>query len=205
MKLHDMSLSLLTLSTLTSFCYANDQTKSVPRGLDPQLRGEWYRCIEDTVDSSVIQSYEETMDFQEDGTVENYYKFFRDDACEVDLTDQDREALAKEMKSILGDEDELEEMLLAASVDGFSYLARYQTAVLPNEIAALDITYEDDEDEEYEATEYLAYKFIGGELFVTESCDADDIAAELCSKAAGDSPKNRATDFEDLIPYVKLQ
>lgn len=204
MNLHKFSISLMTLSSFTTFCYAKERPRSDLRNTDQQLLGEWYRCIEDSVDSSVIKSYEETMTFQKDGTVENYYKFFKDDACEEDLTEDDRETLTSEMKDILGEGDELDEMLLAASAEGFSYLASYQTSVTRDGLAALDITYEDDEDEDYEATEYLAYKFVGSELFVSESCDESDVEEGICPKVVGDSPENRSIRFDDVISYEKL-
>ncbi len=130
--------------------------------------------------------------------MENYYKIFKDDVGEEDPGEEDKEALSREMKDLLGEGDELDRMLLATSAEAFRHLGHSQNS--GNSLSSLEITDQDDEDEEDEVSGYLAYKFVGRELFRSEPMDANESEDTISPKLVGDSQGKR-TNSLDLVVF----
>ncbi len=131
--------------------------------------------------------------------MDNYYKIFKEDAGEEDLGEEDKETLSREMKDLLGEGDELDRMLLATSAEAFRHLGGSPDTGSRDSVFTQDITDQDDEDEEYEDNGYLAYKFLGRELFRSESTDANEGDEAKSPRLVGDSQGHRTTRFEDFI------
>ncbi len=93
--------------------------------------------------------------------MENYYRFFKDEVSDEDSGDEDDEAVTAALREFIGDGTELKKLLLAASGSAMREGAEP----------------EPEDEQDWEAPEYLAYALTGRDPFAADHLESQDVEA----------------------------
>jgi hypothetical protein len=158
-----------------------------------QLIGLWTQCSTEGLDATEAPLAAHLTSFMIDGsTFKAEVKGFKDKECKTPLVQADVDAYqpAGEFKSYLQE-----------TVTGIKSSFKYTLGkVDANGIATLDLL----SDELSVAPIYLNVKFQGDLIFLSKTCDEDDVKSNVCKAVNSNRADNRATEFE-TEGYTKVK
>ncbi len=163
------------------------------------LPGIWTQCTERVVPETSVLSSLATLVVSA-GSMETTFRFFADSGCQKPYTqaEMERDVAEFDKKNAVPTPPELKDgfkSLVAGDMVKVGYNAE---KAAPGQVGALDIV-------SAGGNEFLSYKIIGKELFISDSClpkDIDPTSEDNC-ELEGESASHRSVDFGSLRPYIR--